>query len=154
MQSGTADLVRRLMTTLATALVLVGVFGPWLLSGSSTRSSFELIDLVGRLGFSPGGMFEIVLRLWALVPLLVVATCVAVWAGRQRLAAVLGLVSGLYVGGVSAAVAQAPDASLVRTSWGVEVSAIGAGALIAVSCWQLAARRSARPESSLDEHIA
>ena len=54
------------------ALTLIGTFLPWLRSGARDRASYTIFDLVERLGFAPGGVVALSLRLWPLVPLLLV----------------------------------------------------------------------------------
>ena len=130
-------------TALSTAalITLVGVFAPWLKSGSSRRSSFELFDLVERLGFAPNGPFAWAVRIWPLVPLLLVAASVAACAHRPRLGGALGLGVGVYVATVSAGVFWAPDAGLITTDWGVIVSLISSPFVLVTSVWILRSRR-------------
>lgn len=123
------------MLTVAAGAVLIGFFGPWLRSGTSTRSSFELLDLVERLGFSSGGLFDWAVRGWPLVPLLVVSAVVACWAGRTTATVCLGLASGVYVAGVAIGVRNAPDAGLVATGWAVDVSLAAGLGLLGVAVW-------------------
>jgi hypothetical protein len=115
-------------TTIGAAAVLIGCFGPWLRSGETNRSSFELLSLVERLGFAEDGLFGWAVRLWPLVPLLVVASVVAVWLDRPVVAATFTVIAAVYVGGVVLGVSQARDSALISTGWGVVVS--GAGAVI------------------------
>lgn len=128
--------------TLAVGLTLLGQFGPWVRSGSSTRSSFELLGLAQRLGFASGGAFELALRPWPFVPLALIGAVLAAWTARARVAAALGATSGLYVIVVAGAVINAPDAGLVGVEWGAGVAAAGGLALFGSSCWMGAASRS------------
>ena len=145
--------IRRSVFTLTGMLVLIGVFGPWLRSGTSTRSSFELLDLVERLGFTSGGLFDWAVRGWPFVPLLVVAAIVACWAGRVTLSIRIGFVAGLYVGGVALSVRNAPDAGLIRTGWAVDAALAGAVCLLAASIWIAATSPLRRPEATFDEDV-
>ncbi len=142
------------MFTGAGTVVLVGVFGPWLRSGSSTRSSFELLDLVERLGFAPDGPFGVAVRGWPLVPLLVVAATVACWAGRTTASVRLGFIGGLYVAGVAYGVRNAPDVGLVRTEWATDLSFVAGLGLVLITGWVAATASSGRPDLALDEDIA
>lgn len=153
MQGRTVDLSVKVASTVAVAVVLLGVFGPWLLSGASTRSSFEMLDIVERLGFTPSGPVRFVLALWPLVPLIVVSACVINWSGRRRLAAGLGVLGSVYVGAVSMVLLVAPETSLVRTGWGVIASAAGAVLLGAVSFARWFVRHSPQPDASLDHDV-
>ena len=130
--------------TVGAALTLAGVFAPWLRSGTSSRSSFELFDLVDRLGFAPGGAFEWAVRLWPLVPLITIGAAVASWAGRALLAIGLAGTAGCYVGAVAVGLRQAPNAGLIRTDWGVNLALIGAVTLVATAGWSAIDVRRAR----------
>ena len=123
--------------TVGAALTLAGVFAPWLRSGTSSRSSFELFDLVDRLGFTPGGAFEWAVRLWPLVPLVTIGAVVASWTGRTRLAVGLSGTAGCYVGAVAVGLRAAPNAGLIRTDWGVNLALVGAITLVATAVWTL-----------------
>ncbi len=72
--------------TVGAALAIIGSFLPWIGTGASARSSYDVVDLVERLGFTPDGVMSWVLRVWPLAPLLLVLAAVAQWApvGRTR----------------------------------------------------------------------
>ena len=96
----------RLLVMLGSTVALAGTFMPWLTSGTVGRSSYELVDLIDRLGFTPGGPMDVALTLWPIVPLvLVFAVTATAW---QRVPAVVGValatVGGLYVGAIAVAV--------------------------------------------------
>ena len=114
---------------------LIGTFLPWLSSGSVLRSSYELFDLVERLGFSPNGAVSWALRLWVFAPLLLVLSAVAQgFPSEDRsvrlLRLVLPIIAVVYVGGTAAAVRLAPEAGLFRLRFGVWVTLIGAVTMI------------------------
>jgi hypothetical protein len=113
------------------AVMLIGTFLPWLSSGARSRSSYELFELVDRLGFSPDGVVGWALRLWPLAPLLLVLSVVAQWAPRRRASVRwtrvgLPVVSAVYVGGTAIALRFAPHAGLFRLRFGIWVALIGA----------------------------
>jgi hypothetical protein len=119
------------VVTLGAAAVLVGTFLTWLRSGATERSSYDVFDLVDRLGFSEGGVVGWALRLWPLLPLLLVVSVIAWWwpsSGTSWLAArvVLALVTSIYAGGVAVAVANAPDVALFSVGPGPIVTIFGA----------------------------
>ncbi len=130
------------MLTVWAGLTLVGVFGPWLRSGSSTRSSFELLDLAERLGFASSGLFVWVVRPWPFVPVVIVAALIAGWSARPIVAAALSVAMSVYVIAVAAAVLNAPDAGLIAVEWGAGVTMVGGVCLLATSCWIWATPRS------------
>jgi hypothetical protein len=126
------------LVTAAAALTLFGVIAlPWLRSGSSRRSSFELFDLVDRLGFAPGGVYAWAVRLWPIVPLAIVVTVVAAWWRRYRMALVLGTVSGSYAVAVGVATRRAPDLGLIGVERGAFVTVVGGLLLVATTAGPL-----------------
>ena len=117
------------------ALTLIGTFLPWLSSGTVPRSSYQIFDLVERLGFSPDGAIGWALRLWPLAPLLLVLTAVAQGVpGTDRririTRVVVPLVAIVYVGGTAAAVRLAPEGGLFRLRFGIWITLLGAVTMI------------------------
>lgn len=117
--------------TLGGVLMLVGTFLPWLRSGTRDRSSYTIFDLVERLGFASGGVVAWSLRLWPLVPLLLVAVVTTAWAVATRHvrwapSLVLSTIAVVWVGGTAAAVMAAPDIALFRVGVGPTVTLVGA----------------------------
>ena len=90
------------LTALGVACV-GGTFLPWLRTGSRTRSSYELFELVERLGFAPDGVVGVLLRMWPVVPLLVTSAVVLNWWRHLLSGAVAATLAACYVGGVSIA---------------------------------------------------
>lgn len=122
-------------------MVLVGSFLPWLASGTAERSSYDLFGIVDRLGFSPSGLMGWAVRLWPLLPLLLVVTVVTHHLGSPgRWVSVVRWTStalaALYAGAVAVAVRLAPDVGLFRPRIGLWVTLAGALllALSAVRC--------------------
>jgi hypothetical protein len=118
------------------AVVLVGTFLTWLRSGATDRSSYDVFDLVDRLGFSKGGLIGWALRLWPLVPMLLVVVVIAWWwpseqSGWTATRVALTLVVSLYAGAIAVAVANAPDVALFRVGPGPVVTIVGAAVMIA-----------------------
>lgn len=118
------------------AVALIGSFLPWLSSGSVPRSSYELFDLVERLGFRGNGVIAWALRLWVFAPLLLVLSAVVQWVPRQdvvvrRLRLVVPVVALTYVGGTAAVIRLAPEVGLVRLRFGIWITLIGAVTMLA-----------------------
>lgn len=112
-------------------VMLVGTFLPWLRSGERNRSSYTIFDLVERLGFAPGGVIAWSLRLWPLVPLVLVAMSVTGWAVvtrhlRWRVAAGVIASAVVWVGGTAVSLFLAPDGGLFRVGAGPAVTLVGA----------------------------
>ena len=120
--------------------MLAGTFLPWLRSGARDRSSYTIFDLVERLGFAPGGVIAWSLRLWPLVPLLLVVTVTAAWAVatadlRWSVPALLSSCGVLWVGGTAFAVLLAPDIALFGVGVGPAVTLVGAAIMVAGILW-------------------
>lgn len=128
---------RRWIASSGAVVVLIGSFLPWLASGSADRSSYDLLGIVDRLGFSPDGVVGWAIRVWPLLPLLLVVTVVshhvrldAAWVPVVRSTATA--LSALYAGSISLAVRLAPDVGLFSPRLGPWVTLAGA-VLLAVS---------------------
>jgi hypothetical protein len=118
------------VVTIGGVVMLVGTFLPWLRSGTRNRASYTIFDLVERLGFAPGGVVAWSLRLWPLVPLLLVATVTTAWAVATRhlpwaVPAVPAACATVWVGGTATAVLLAPDIALFRIGTGPAVTFAG-----------------------------
>jgi len=128
------------VVTIGGAVMLIGTFLPWLRSGSRNRSSYTIFDLVERLGFAPGGVIAWSLRLWPLVPLLLVATATTAWAVatnhlRWPVPLVLATCSTIWVGGTAFALLLAPDIALFGVGIGPPVTLAGNALLVAGILW-------------------
>ncbi len=142
----------------AVAVMAVGAFVmiggsvlAWLRTGGRRRHSYELFDLVERLGFAPDGIGAWALRWWPLMPLLAVLAVVTAWWGWPRAGGAIGIAAALYAGGVGLAVgtASSPAVDIAR---GPAVTAIGAAILLggSVACIAAAARDARRIRSPTD----
>jgi hypothetical protein len=119
-------------------VLLVGTFLTWLRSGARDRSSYDVFALVERLGFSEDGFVGWALRLWPLVPLLLVVTVIAWWSpfsgpGWTAARCALTLVTASYAGGIALAVSNAPDVALFGVGPGPVVTLVGACVMLAGS---------------------
>jgi hypothetical protein len=112
------------------AVVLVGSFMPWIRSGRRRRSSYDILDLADRLGFSPHGALGWAVRCWPLMPLVVVVSVVAAAAGRRGIAVPATVVGAAYVMTVAVTVRRAPRSALIGIEAGTWVSMLGAVALL------------------------
>ena len=118
------------------AVLLTGTFLTGLRSGATERSSYDVFDLVDRLGFSEGGVVGWALRLWPLVPLLLVVTVITWWApytgaGWTVARAGLAAVVSLYAGGIAVALRNAPDVALFSIGPGPFVTVLGSVIMVA-----------------------
>ncbi len=135
---------------------VVAMFGPWVRSGSNYRNSFELVDLVDRLGFTRDGPVETAIRSWPLAPLLVVSAVVlTVWL-RGRTGAVVAVVVGGSTVVVGVAMRTIPQSTLIGTGWGSALSVLGGTLMLLGGTAILASRRmSVVPENpSLQSPVA
>ncbi|MCB0965552.1 MAG: hypothetical protein KDB37_01845 [Ilumatobacter sp.] len=145
-------LAGRIVAAVGAVIALVGTFLPWLVSGTVERTSFELLDIVERLGFSPDGLVGVALTIWPLAPLGLVLCVVAQWPWRGwqgrwaswGAVAVAGLV-GCYVGATAVAVLGAPEVGLFRLRSGPWVTLVGAVTmLLGAALDAVGVRRSVR----------
>jgi hypothetical protein len=126
----------RAVAAVGALVALIGTFLPWLASGAVDRSSYDLLDIVERLGFSPDGLVGSALTVWPLAPMLLVLTIIFQWPGWSSAWAAIGatglaLLSSVYVGGTAVAVLNAPEVGLFRVRSGAWVTVVGALALLA-----------------------
>lgn len=123
---------------LGAAVVILGSSMAWLRTGARRRSSYDVFALVDRLGFAPDGLVGWAVRLWPVVPLLVITAAVLAWQPRQWALLVAAGVAGTYAGGVALAVATADSPSLLQIGAGPTVTAIGAALVVvgaAITCF-------------------
>jgi hypothetical protein len=125
------NLIGRGLATLGAVTAILGTFLPWLRSGTRRRNSYEIFSLVDRLGISQSSVVGWGLRLWPIVPLLLVAAVTLHWFPRPWIAGVVATIAIVYVGGVAGAVELAPSTSLIAVSYGPWVTLAGAVILAA-----------------------
>lgn len=129
-----ADLGRRgpavVVMAAGAVVTIVGTLLPWVRTGGVQRNSYDVFVLVERLGISESDLVGYGLRRWPLVPLLVVAAVVLAWWGWPHAGAVIGIVGGVYAGGVGATVATADAVQVVDIKAGATVTAVGAAVLL------------------------
>jgi hypothetical protein len=121
--------------TAGAVVALVGTFLTWVRSGAAERSSYDVFDLVDRLGFSPNGVVGIALRAWPLVPLLLALSVAVHWWSvehplSQAARIVLTAIAAIYPGAIAVAVANAPEISLFEVGPGPIVTVIGAAVML------------------------
>jgi len=119
--------------TIGAAATIVGSLRPWVASGSVDRSSYEIIDLIDRLGFAEEGLLEVALRAWPLMPLVLVVGAAAMWWRRHVVGAALSVVGGLYALGVALTVELAPSTGLLRIRSGPTITIAGAAVVLVAS---------------------
>lgn len=117
--------------TIGAVATVVGSLCPWVASGTVDRSSYEIIDMLDRLGFAEGGPFGFAVRAWPLMPLLVVSGTVAMWWGRNVVGPTLAVLGGVYALAVALTIRLASPAGLVRIRFGPMVTIVGASLLLA-----------------------
>ena len=118
--------IARVLVTAGAGVVLGGSFVPWVSSGATRRSSYDLFDIVERLGFAPDGAFSVVVRLWWLLPLLLVGAVVAAWYDRWWAVTALAGAAAVLAAIVAGGVLSADDNAFVRVLNGPVVTLVGA----------------------------
>lgn len=132
--------------TIAAVVVVVGTFAPWLRSGSTSRSSYDLLGLMSRLDIAPDGFVSTLVRWWPVVPLLATSAVVSAWWRWTSVAVAAAVVSVFYAGGVGAAIVVASRGTSITIGPGPWICAIGGLALLGSAAWLAisATRRVAR----------
>jgi hypothetical protein len=124
-------LIGRVVATVGAVVAAVGTFLPWLRSGTRRRNSYEIFSLVDRLGFSRSSAVGWGLRLWPIVPLVLVLAVTLQWFPRKWVSGGSAMVAVVYAGGVAAAVESAPATSLIAVEYGPWVTLAGLAVLTA-----------------------
>jgi len=117
--------------------VVFATFLPWLRSGTTTRSSYELLGLLTRLDFAPDGPVSVLVRWWPLVPLVVTLAVVLAWWRRWVASLVAAVVAVLYAGGVGGALVVASRDTGIAVGPGPLVCAIGSVAFLFTAAWMV-----------------
>lgn len=133
------------------ATAAVGMFLPWLRSGTVLRDSFELAGVIQSLGFLRGDALELLLYAWyGLIP--VITLSIAAYAlGARRVAATFGLASAIILGTIAggARVEAGSGAGLVGiTAIGPTVSLIGAALAVTAALVTLVGERGRTRENA------
>jgi hypothetical protein len=121
--------------SVAAAVTHIGTFEPWLRSGSTSRSSYDLLGLLARLRFAPDGSMSTIVRWWPIVPLLITAAVVAAWWSRAWVAVVVACASAAYAGGVGIVVITASRRTSIEVGRGPWVCVIGSAGMVVGSVW-------------------
>jgi hypothetical protein len=121
--------------SVAGLVVVVGTFLPWLRSGSTSRSSYDLLGVLDRLDLAPGGFISTLIRWWPMVPLLVTVAVVAAWWGLRWVALVTATAAVLYAGGVGAALVVASRDTGIGVGVGPWVCAIASAVFLITALW-------------------
>ncbi len=103
----------------------------------ATWSSPDLRSLVVDLGFSVNGAFDLAVRFWVLIPILMALSMVVGWLNFTLSSSILGILGGLYAGVVSFVVTQAPNINLFSIESGVYLTLVGSAVVLVTSVWGL-----------------
>ncbi len=130
--------------TLAGSAVLAATFLPWLGTGTGSRSSYDLLGVLARLGLTPDGPLSTLVEWWPLVPVTLTSAVVLAWWGRDGVAAVVALAGAAYTGGVAVALRVAARRAGVQVHHGVVLCAAASVALAVCALWLLLTRATGR----------
>ena len=103
----------------------------------ATWSSPDLRSLVVDLGFSVNRAFDLAVRFWVLIPILMALSMVVGWLNFTLSSSILGILGGLYAGVVSFVVTQAPNINLFSIESGVHLTLVGSAVVLVTSVWGL-----------------
>ncbi|MCU1360515.1 MAG: hypothetical protein JWN99_1804 [Ilumatobacteraceae bacterium] len=121
--------------TAAAAVTMVGTFLPWLRSGSTSRSSYDLLGVLARLDVAPHGAVSTLVHWWPVVPLLITSAVVAAWWRWNWAAVAAAVVSALYAGGVGLAMMVASRGTGIGLGPGPWVCVFGGFDLLMAALW-------------------
>jgi hypothetical protein len=121
--------------TAAAAVTLVGTFIPWLRTGSTRRSSYDLLGVLSRLGVGQSDVVSTLVRWWPVVPLLITAAVVSAWWRWTWPAVAAATSAALYAGGVAVVMMTTSKHSGVHVGPGPWVCAIGSLDLLIAATW-------------------
>jgi hypothetical protein len=119
----------------AAVVTLVGTFMPWLRSGATNRSSYDLLGMLRRLGIAPNGVVSTFVHWWPVVPLLITAAVVAAWWRWTAAAAVAAAMAAIYSGVVAIAMIVAARRTIITVGSGPWVCIVGDGVLLTSAAW-------------------
>jgi hypothetical protein len=111
---------RGVLAGLAVACVAV-TFGPWMRSGSSRRTSYQVVRAAEELDVLRGALQPVAAAAWYFVPLVAALVLVALAAARPTAAAALLAVVGAAVALLAVKLMSGPFA----TDWGVTAGLTG-----------------------------
>lgn len=121
--------------TIAASITLVGTFLPWLRSGSTSRSSYDLLGVLSRLDVAPGGAVSTLVHWWPVVPMLLTSAVVAAWWRWAWVALAAAVISALYAGGVGLAMMVASRDTNIGVGPGPWVCVFGGLDLLIAATW-------------------
>lgn len=121
--------------TVAAVVTLAGTFLPWLRSGSTTRSSYDLLGVLSRLDIAPGGVVSDLVHWWPVVPLLITVAIVAAWWRWTWVAIAAAVLSAIYAGGVGLVMMSAARGTGIEVGPGPWVCSIGGFDLVIATMW-------------------
>lgn len=116
------------------ALVILGSFLPWVVSGQVRRSSYEILGIVDRLGVADEGVLGILIANWPWIGLLcmvpVVIGALRWWRTAGLLAIVLALATGVLSFGILIVAGRSVAVTVRVDPIGPSVMAAGAVLLL------------------------
>jgi hypothetical protein len=124
---------------------------PWVYSGSVSRSSFQLLGLIDRLGFAPNGPLRLAIQWWPLAPLMLSISVLLLYWNQSRIGSLLGIAAGAYVGAF-AGVLRFGATHALRTGFGPMLAMVAGLGMIVTCIWSLLQRRI-NPQPTLLENV-
>lgn len=125
-------LIGRVVATCAALVVVVGTFLPWVRSGARDRHSYQIFSLVERLGYSSSGVVGWALRVWPVLPLMLVTAIALLWFHRPWTGVAVGAAGAVYAAAVAVMVRSGSPSPLIAVQHGPWVT-LGGAALLLVS---------------------
>lgn len=130
--------------TASGAVVVLATFLPWLRSGDTSRSSYELLGLLTRLDFAPDGPVSVLVRWWPIVPLVITTAVVLAWWQRWAMSLAMAVVGVVYAGGVGGMLAWRAGDTPIRLGPGPMVCTVASVVFLVTAGWMVFTHASAR----------
>lgn len=137
--------------TVAGAAVVLATFLPWLHSGTTSRTSYDLLGVLARLDIAPHGIVSHLVTWWPVVPLLVTMAVVMAWWRWWVPSMVTAAVAVVYAGGVGTTLVVATRGTGIGVGAGPLLCAAASGVFLVTSVWMVfthASERAARARTA------
>lgn len=130
--------------TAAGAVVVVATFLPWVRSGSTSRSSYDLLGVLARLDVAHDGAASTLVRWWPIVPMIVTIAVVLAWWQRWLMSLIAAVIAVGYAGGVGGMLAVRSRGTGIGVSAGPWVCAAGSAVFLVTAAWMVFTHASGR----------
>ncbi len=130
--------------TAAGAVLVASTFLPWLRSGRTDRTSYDLLGVLARLDIAPHGVVSRLVTWWPVVPLLVTLAVVMAWWRWWVPSMVTALAAVVYAGGVGTSLVVRTRGTGIGIGAGPWVCAVSSVVFSLTAVWMVFTHASER----------